>query len=150
MDRARQSLDDIKRLTRGTSIEPAETNMSGGDGNVAFDRNVAERVSLRFIKLQYTNNAIRLSVLPILKCVLRNILLISQMKREVTLCKMLGTLMMVWVAAWTPYMTISVWAMFFDASGLSPILGLIPTLCCKVSAGTNAMLYGLRYDKYLK
>ena len=67
---------------------------------------------------------------------------------EEKLAKMLGALMLIWVAAWTPYATISIWAMWFEARGLSPIFGLIPTLCCKVSAGSNAMVYGLRYKRY--
>ena len=57
-------------------------------------------------------------------------------------------LCLVWLLAWTPYAAMSLWVMFFDARGLSPTLGLIPTLCCKVSAGANAMLYGLRYNRY--
>ena len=64
---------------------------------------------------------------------------------EETLAKMVCLLLFVWLFAWTPYATMTCWAMFFDAHGLSPIVGLVPTVCCKISAGTNAMLYGLRY-----
>ena len=63
---------------------------------------------------------------------------------EEMLAKMVCLLMFIWFIAWTPYAAMSIWIMFFEAHGLTPILGLVPTLCCKVSAGTNAMLYGLR------
>ena len=66
---------------------------------------------------------------------------------EETLAKMVALLLVVWFLAWTPYATMCCWVMFFDAEGLSPGIALIPTLCCKVSAGTNAMLYGLRYSE---
>ena len=69
---------------------------------------------------------------------------------EVTLAKRVCALFLVWLVAWTPYAAMSCWIMFFDARGLSPTLGLIPTLCCKVSAGANAVLYGLRYNMYIK
>ena len=67
-----------------------------------------------------------------------------QIEMEEKLAKMVSLLLVVWVLAWTPYAAISCWIIFFDAKNLSPIMGLIPTLCCKVSAGTNAMIYGLR------
>ena len=58
--------------------------------------------------------------------------------------KMVWILLFVWMLAWTPYAVMSVYVMFFNANGLSPILGLIPNVCCKTSAGLNVMLYGLR------
>lgn len=64
---------------------------------------------------------------------------------EEKLAKMVSLLLVVWFLAWTPYATMSCWIMFFNAEGLSPVMALVPTLCCKVSAATNAMLYGLRY-----
>ena len=63
---------------------------------------------------------------------------------EEMLAKMVCLLMCVWFIAWTPYAAMSVWIMFFEARGLTPVMGIVPTLCCKVSAGSNAMLYGLR------
>ena len=65
---------------------------------------------------------------------------------EVTLAKMVSLLLVVWVFAWTPYVVMSVWIMFFNAKGLTPILGIIPTICCKISAFANGLLYGLRYN----
>ena len=67
---------------------------------------------------------------------------------EETLAKMVCLLLFVWIMAWTPYATMSCWITFFGARGLTPILGVIPLCCCKISAGTNAMLYGLRYSHY--
>ena len=64
---------------------------------------------------------------------------------EITLAKMVSLLIFVWLLAWTPYVILSTWIMFFNAKGLSPVLGVIPTVCCKISAGANALLYGLRY-----
>ena len=66
---------------------------------------------------------------------------------EVTLAKMVCILLLVWILAWTPYAAMSCWVMFFNEDGFSPIMGLIPTICCKLSASTNAMLYGLRYSQ---
>ena len=72
-------------------------------------------------------------------------ILILQLEMEVTLAKMVCILLFVWLFAWIGYATMSCWIMFFNARGLSPIMGILPTLCCKVSAGANSMLYGLRY-----
>ena len=63
---------------------------------------------------------------------------------EEMLAKMVCLLMCVWFFAWTPYAAMSCWIMFFNAQGLTPMMAVIPTFCCKLSAGTNAMLYGLR------
>ena len=63
---------------------------------------------------------------------------------EVTLAKMVSLILFVWFLAWTPYVVMIVWVIFFNARGLSPNLGLIPTVFCKISAGANAMVYGLR------
>ena len=66
------------------------------------------------------------------------------MDAEVKLSKTVGIILLVWILAWTPYAIMAIWAMFFDAYGLSPNLGLIPALTCKVSAAVNVLLYGLR------
>ena len=66
------------------------------------------------------------------------------MTMEVTLAKMVCTLLFVWLLAWTPYVILSCWILFFNAKGLSPIIGVLPTFCCKTSALANGMLYGLR------
>ena len=66
------------------------------------------------------------------------------MEMEVKLAKMACGVLLVWFLAWTPYAIMSIWVMFFESSGLSPILGVIPTLFTKISAGTNALIYGLR------
>ena len=58
---------------------------------------------------------------------------------------MVSLLLIVWFLAWTPYALMCLWIMFFNARGLSPVIGLIPLLACKTSAGANAMLYGMRY-----
>ena len=63
---------------------------------------------------------------------------------EVTLAKMVSLLLVVWFLAWTPYVIMSIWIIFFDSKGLIPIIGIIPTICCKLSACANALLYGLR------
>ena len=63
---------------------------------------------------------------------------------EFILAKMACTILLVWFIAWTPYAVLSFWTMFFNSSGLTAIMGLIPTICTKVSAFANALLYGLR------
>ena len=70
---------------------------------------------------------------------------ILQIEMEKKLAKMVCLLLFVWIIAWTPYATMCCWIIFNDAQGLSPIIGLIPTVCCKLSAGTNALIYGIRY-----
>jgi len=70
--------------------------------------------------------------------------LILQKDIDENLPKMVWTLLLVWLLAWTPYAIMSIYVMFFNGTGLSPILGLLPIVCCKASAGLNAMLYGLR------
>ena len=68
------------------------------------------------------------------------------METEMRLGKMVCTILLVWFVAWTPYAVMSFWAMLFDSDGLSPLAGLIPTLCTKGSAFANALMYGIRYD----
>ena len=63
---------------------------------------------------------------------------------EATHAKMVCKLIGVWIFAWTPYAIMALWAMFFDAHNLSPLMGVIPLLFCKVSAGANVIVYGVR------
>jgi len=69
---------------------------------------------------------------------------VFQVEMEKQLFKMVCILLLVWFLAWTPYAGMSVWVMFFDANGLSPIIGIIPTICCKLSAASNSLIYGIR------
>ena len=75
--------------------------------------------------------------------------IILQLQMEMKLAKMACTILLVWFIAWTPYAVMSFWVMFFDGNGLTPVLGLLPTICTKGSAFANALLYGLRYTKYI-
>ena len=75
--------------------------------------------------------------------------MIFQLQMEMKLAKMACTILLVWFIAWTPYAVMSFWVMFFDGNGLTPVLGLLPTICTKGSAFANALLYGLRYTKYI-
>jgi hypothetical protein len=63
---------------------------------------------------------------------------------EKKLAKMVSLLLFVWFIAWTPYAIMCCWILLNGAQGLSPLLGLIPTVCCKLSAGTNSLFYGIR------
>ena len=60
------------------------------------------------------------------------------------LSKTFMLLVLVWVIAWTPYAMLIVWIICFDAQGVTPIVGLVPVVFCKLSAAGNVMLYGLR------
>jgi hypothetical protein len=62
---------------------------------------------------------------------------------EIQLAKMVSLLLVVWIIAWTPYAILSVWIIIFDAKGLTPMLALVPTVCCKSSAALNSFLYGI-------
>ena len=72
-----------------------------------------------------------------------------QLQMEMKLAKMACTILLVWFVAWTPYAVMSFWVMFFNGNGLTPVLGLLPTICTKGSAFANALLYGLRYKKFI-
>ena len=63
---------------------------------------------------------------------------------ELRLVKMVCAILLIWCVAWTPYVIISLWVMFFDANGLSPTMAVVPTVCAKGSAFANALFYGLR------
>ena len=67
------------------------------------------------------------------------------MDAEVKLSNTVGIILLFWILAWTPYAIMAIWAMFFDSYGLSPNIGLIPVLSCKISAAVNVLVYGLRY-----
>ena len=57
---------------------------------------------------------------------------------------MVGIILTVWLVAWTPYVLLSAWIMFFGAENLSPELAMAPTIFCKLSASANALIYGVR------
>ena len=63
---------------------------------------------------------------------------------EYSLAKMVGVILAVWTLAWTPYVVLSGWIILFGGEGLSPGLAIAPTLCCKISASANSLLYGVR------
>jgi r-opsin len=63
---------------------------------------------------------------------------------EGKLVKMVITVIFVWGFAWTPYAIMAVWGMFFDYTHISQLMSTIPLLFCKISAGVNVMIYGLR------
>lgn len=63
---------------------------------------------------------------------------------ESKLIRMVITVIFVWGFAWTPYAIMALWGMFFGSDNVSPIMGIIPLLFCKISAGVNVMIYGLR------
>ena len=72
-------------------------------------------------------------------------LLFLQIRMEKKLAKMLCQLLFIWVITWSPYAIITCWVLVFnDQNGLTPVIGIIPVLCCKFSASVNASLYGLR------
>ena len=64
---------------------------------------------------------------------------------ELTLAKMAFVLLMVWLIAWTPYALMTCWILFFDLRLLTANVALVPTLCCKLSAAVNSLMYGSRY-----
>ena len=70
---------------------------------------------------------------------------LHQIETEGKLARMVITLIFVWMSAWTPYGVMCIWSMFFDSYSLTPTMGLIPLLICKISAAANVLLYGLRY-----
>ena len=72
-----------------------------------------------------------------------------QIEMEITLGKMVSVVLFVWFLAWTPYASMNLWAIIYDSHGLKPIMGIVPTICCKLSAAANAILYGIRYFKFL-
>ena len=63
---------------------------------------------------------------------------------ELTLAKMAFTLLLVWLVAWTPYAVMTVWILCFDLGPMTANMALIPTLCCKLSAAVNSIMYGSR------
>ena len=65
---------------------------------------------------------------------------------ELTLAKMAFVLLMVWLIAWTPYALMTCWILFFDLRLLTANVALVPTLCCKLSAAVNSLMYGSRYE----
>ena len=63
---------------------------------------------------------------------------------EISLGKMVAVILMVWTLAWTPYVILSLWIMFFQGEHLTAEIAIVPTLCCKLSAAINSLLYGIR------
>ena len=64
---------------------------------------------------------------------------------EIKLARMACTILLLWIICWTPYAAMHGYVMFFNAEGMSPITGLLPTMITKFSSFSNSMLYGLRY-----
>ena len=108
--------------------------------------NLDNRVSN--ISFQYACNVDNLTLSYFLAQICYDFIIL-QLQMEMKLAKMACTILLVWFIAWTPYAVMSFWVMFFDSNGLTPVLGLLPTICTKGSAFANALLYGLRYTKYI-
>ena len=66
-------------------------------------------------------------------------------KKEVSVFKMIMTILVVWISAWTPYLILHCWLMFGNLEYLSVEMAVVPTLCCKLSAAANSFIYGVRY-----
>ena len=75
--------------------------------------------------------------------------ILFQVEIEARLARMVCKLIFVWGLAWTPYAIMALWAMFFQAHNMAPLMGVIPLLFCKCSAVANVMLYGIRYSDKL-
>ena len=58
-------------------------------------------------------------------------------------------ILLVWILAWTPYVILHSWIMFFEPNSLSAEMAIAPSLCCKLSAAVNSLLYGVRYETHL-
>ena len=71
--------------------------------------------------------------------------IILKVQMDSKLAKMIFGLIVVWLLGWTPYAIMCIWGIFQGAKYLTPTIGVIPLVFCKISAGANVMLYGLRY-----
>ena len=58
---------------------------------------------------------------------------------------MVFVILLVWLLAWTPYVILHCWIMFFETQTLSAEMAIAPSLCCKLSAAVNSLLYGVRW-----
>ena len=58
---------------------------------------------------------------------------------------MIFVILLVWILAWTPYVILHCWIMFFEPNSLSAEAAIAPSLFCKLSAAVNSLLYGVRY-----
>ena len=65
-------------------------------------------------------------------------------KKEMSLYKMIMTILVVWISAWTPYLILHCWIMFGNLQYISVEMAIVPTLCCKLSAVANSLIYGVR------
>ena len=79
----------------------------------------------------------------------KTVMILFQVEIEARLARMVCKLIFVWGLAWTPYAIMALWAMFFQAHNMAPLMGVIPLLFCKCSAVANVMLYGIRYASKL-
>ena len=59
---------------------------------------------------------------------------------------MIFVILLVWILAWTPYVILHCWIMFFEPNSLSAEMAIAPSLFCKSSAAVNSLLYGVRYS----
>ena len=59
---------------------------------------------------------------------------------------MVFVILLVWILAWTPYVILHCWIMFFETQTLSAEMAIAPSLCCKLSAAVNSLLYGVRWE----
>ena len=76
----------------------------------------------------------------------QNISIEEQRARELekSLFKMVLSILGAWILAWTPYLILHLWIIFGNLEYLKMEFAIVPTLCCKLSAAVNALLYGVR------
>ena len=63
---------------------------------------------------------------------------------EIKMTKKVCKILLIWFVSWTPYAIMSIWIMFFDQNQLTPLMAVLPTVCTKGSAFTNAIAYGIK------
>nr|WIU64933.1 UVS opsin [Gonodactylaceus falcatus] len=67
---------------------------------------------------------------------------------EIRIAKVCMGLFFMWFSAWTPYAIVALIGTFGNRSLLTPLMSMIPALCCKSIACIDPWIYAINHPKY--
>lgn len=95
---------------------------------------------------------VALSYTAILTAVVRSRRALSQACRrsELRVAKIALALVLLWVAAWTPYAVVALLGITGQRRALTPLSAMLPAVFCKTAAVLDPFLYGLSHPSFRK
>jgi r-opsin len=67
---------------------------------------------------------------------------------EIRIAKAAFTIFFLFVCAWTPYAIVALIGTFGDRSLLTPLVTMIPAVCCKIVSCLDPWVYAISHPRY--